>query len=121
MIQVEGSEDDGGQLPVGLAHVLVIVHLVSNALFLLNLADYIRYVDLVLLIVSFQIRQHCQFQMRRLVLDCGSCIRRATTPRGQLRLVVLVCSTQEVGRQTCCQRLYHVTFSEELLSGERGH
>ena len=54
--------------------MLVIIHLISNSLFLLNLADYVSYVDLMFLEVRLEVGEHGELEVSRLVLDRCRCI-----------------------------------------------
>ena len=77
MLQVEGCKDQSGKLPISLAEVLVIagvaVVLVGDSLGLLDLADGVRDVDLVLLEVDLQVAVHRELEVHGLLLqgDCG--------------------------------------------------
>ena len=57
------------------------VHLVRDALLLLDGRSDVAHVNLVILEVGLEVGQHCELLVERLLLDRSSCIGTSATPR----------------------------------------
>ena len=60
MIQVEGCEYQNGKLPMGLTHVFVVLHTVSDTFLLFYLTYQVGDIDLVFFVERLKIREHGQ-------------------------------------------------------------
>ena len=80
VIQVESSEDQGGQLPVGLRAgvVLDLLPLVCS-LRLLNSTQNITDIYLAFKEETLKISKQLTFKMQAMLLDCGRGVRTATS------------------------------------------